>query len=507
MHNKKNQPWLSLACWAFLFTPALFEGVSAASVGLWLASAALFWMVSLWRPALLLAMVSLVLLGVVNTMHIGFFGNLADQMLLATALRTNWEESREFMGVLPPLWVALSLLWLVLAVLASKQLWKAVSQLQPRGALRKLAWGALVVWVVFAAFVLVKRYSFEEVTRKVKTLYPMHIVRAWTAQRQLSEALFYQPVLPAQAPAQTVDTVVVVLGESASAQRWSLLGYEAADTNAPLKNLQGLQAIRAMSHGLNTAATLPYLLTGMAADDSVQHKAPSYMDMAKQAGYKVFVISNSRYHSSQEDFYGVTLRRSADVFLKAGNGEWDEVLTPHLQSALADPAPRKLIVLHTYGSHFQVEERYPQDKAVFDDAYDNTLHYTSSLLAQWIADLDRSAGADRTAMLLYSSDHGVAMPPCADQYRTGSGLSSLQVPLLVWGNPRLRAQAPQLWPVFDEQERQTVHRSNASLAEIAAAATGYPQALQLPQDSPAKQLLYQGKSWSELQKLDACNLK
>lgn len=452
-------------------------------------------------------MLSLVVLGVVNTMHIGFFGNLADQMLLATALRTNWEESREFMGVLPPLWVALSLLWLVLAVLASRQVSKEVARLKPRSALRKLAWVALVVWAVFAAFVLAKGYSFEEVARKVKTLYPMHIVRAWTAQRQLSASLFYEPELPAQKTAEHVDTLVVVLGESASAQRWSLLGYEVADTNAPLKNLQGVQAVRVMSHGLNTAATLPYLLTGMAADDSVQRKAPSYLDMAKQAGYKVFVISNSRYHSAQEDFYGVTLRRAADVFLKAGNGEWDEVLTPHLQSALADPAPRKLIVLHTYGSHFQVEERYPHDKAVFDDAYDNTLHYTSSLLAQWIGDLDRSAKSDHTAMLLYSSDHGVAMPPCAEQYRTGSGLSSLQVPLLVWGNPRLRAQAPQLWPAFDEQERQTVQRSNASLAEIAAAAVGYPQSLQLPPNAVAKQLLYQGKSWPELQKLDACSLK
>lgn len=497
---------LVLVCWMWLLTPALFEVVSTRALALWCAAGFLFWPLTLCRPLLLLGMVCLCALGTINVLHIGFFGNLADQLFIATALRTNWQEAQEFSGILPAPWVMVALLWLLISVMACRVLWVDVKHAAPQA--RKLAWAGCLVWVVFLIFVVAKRYDTGEVARKLKTIYPMHIVRAWTAQQQLTEGLFYAPQLPsAEANAPQVDTLVVVIGESASAQRWSLLGYTGADTNKTLAQVAGLQVARAMAHGFNTAAALPYLLTGMTAQDSVARKAPSFLDIARQAGYKTFVVSNSRYHSSVEDFYGVTFRRAADVFLKAGNGEFDAVLTPHLQNAIADPAPRKLIVLHTYGSHFQVEERYPKESAYFQDAYDNSLRYSSDLLAQWIAMLDNAVAGGSTAMMLYSSDHGVAMPPCADQYRTGSGLSSLEVPLLAWGNAALRTQSPQLLPQFSQAQRAWPMLSNATVADFAVAALGYPEALKQIAPPEVRALTFQGRSWAELQNLDACTLQ
>lgn len=321
--TKKHLLWRGLLGWAFLFLPALLEGISAPAIGLWLASVFLFWAFMLWRPALVLALFFLLTIGTVNVVHIGFFGNLADQIFLATAQRTNWEETREFIGVLPWKWVTVAALWLVAGIFAAVQVWKLAPLLKRPSWPWKVALLGLTIWVVFTAFALAKRYSFEEVTRKLKTIYPMHIVRAWTAQQQLTEQLFYTPKLPsttAQAP--QVDTLVVVIGESASAERWSLLGYQQADTNGALAQMQNLQVVRAMAHGLNTAAALPYLLTGMSAQQSVEDLAPSFLDIAQHAGYKTFVLSNSRYHSSVEDFYGVTFRRAADSFVKVGNGDW-----------------------------------------------------------------------------------------------------------------------------------------------------------------------------------------
>lgn len=509
MSAKNSRAWLAFVCWMVLFTPALLEGFGVRTVALLIGAAFLFWPLTLWKPALALGMAGLLGLGVVNIVHVGFFGNLADQLLIATALRTNWEETREFMGVLPGPWVALAMVWLVVGGMACRHVWRlAAMPASTYPSLRKLAWAGVVVWCIFLVFVLVKRYDFNEVIRKLKTIYPMHIVRAWTAQQQMTDSLFYSPLLPEAAPQTAqVDTLVVVIGESASAQRWSLLGYQGADTNGALAQLSGVQVARAMAHGLNTAAALPYLLTGMAAQDSVAHRAPSFLDIARKAGYKTFVVSNSRYHSAVEDFYGVTFRRAADIFVKAGNGEWDEVLTPHLEAALQDPAPRKLVVLHTYGSHFQVEERYPVTAAHFPDAYDNSLRYSSDLLAQWIQAVERSAGMQKTALLLYSSDHGVAMPPCADHYRTGSGLSSLQVPLLTWSNAVLRTRLPQLVPEFAESERRHLSRSNAAVADISVAALGYPNALTALTGSPGRLLTFKDHDWPALQKLDACSLQ
>ena len=150
-----------------------------------------------------------------------------------------------------------------------------------------------------------------------------------------------------------------------------------------------------------------------------------------------------------------------------------------------------------------MQERYPRSAARFADVYDNSLRYTSDLLVQWIQRIEQSTTQQQTAMLIYSSDHGVAMPPCADHYRTGSGLSSLQVPLLVWSNQALSAQRAAL-PQFADHEREHLVRSNAEVADIAVAALGFPDALK---PSHRRELSFNGLGWTELQQRDACSLQ
>ena len=121
--------------------------------------------------------------------------------------------------------------------------------------------------------------------------------------------------------------------------------------------------------------------------------------------------------------------------------------------------------------------------------------------------VERGAGQGKTALLLYSSDHGVAMPTCADQYRTGCGLSSLQVPLLTWSNAALRERFPQLVPQFAKEEREQLVRSNAALADISVAALGFPGVLTAQAGPQGRQLAFHGHDWPVLQKLDACSLQ
>ena len=80
-------------------------------------------------------------------------------------------------------------------------------------------------------------------------------------------------------------------------------------------------------------------------------------------------------------------------------------------------------MLHCYGSHFNYIDRYPLEYARFTpdgpakathhyrdkqiNAYDNTIYYTSSLLARIIDRLDKYRG--NTAMI-YTSAHGITSP-------------------------------------------------------------------------------------------------
>jgi len=503
-----------LAAWLLFFIPSLLPGMSVASMAHLLLAAWCFSPLLLLRPMQPVVFGGLALLGCLNIVHARFFGALADEFFLATMLRTTPGETVEFLPTVPgSAWAAVAL-WLVACAWAGHTLWRTLPGLRGSSLLLRRVWqGAGLFWVLVLVYALVQQLNANTFMRKAKSLYPLHMVRAAMRQQEIANGLFQPPLLPA-APADSgaqVDTVVVVLGESATAQRWSLLGYPGADTNAPLANLPGMATTTVLAQGWNTAAALPFMLTGMSARESTARQAPSFIDLARHAGYKTFAFTNSRFFSAQEDFFSYALRRSSTVYQKVGNGDLDEVLTASLRDALADPAPRKLIVLHTYGSHPLPQERTPLGYRPLADAYDSSVRYSSGLLAQWIA-LLAAANADRSALLLYTSDHGVLLPPCADDYRHGAGLSSLEVPLLVWANAATRTQHPQVLPDFARQpqadgQAEAAEHTNALLAETAMRAVGYGALLAQPDWPSSANPGLDGRPWAELRQRDACTLQ
>lgn len=212
---------------------------------------------------------------------------------------------------------------------------------------KKILLGIGLLWTSFFAFGVTQQFTTTDYVQKLRHIYPMHMAKAAVRYGDLEKEVFYQPTLPALPGTAQVNTLVVVIGESASSHRWSLLGYQGDDTNQSLRQIAGLRTYKVMAHGLNTAKALPYILTGQSAIDSQKNASPSFLDLAQYAGYKTFVFSNSRFNDKSEDMYSQILRRSADVYAKVGNGAHDEVMTSWLEKALADEAPYKLVVLHT----------------------------------------------------------------------------------------------------------------------------------------------------------------
>lgn len=515
MHSIRAKTWFVIAAWVLFFTPSLLPGIDPKSVGQLLLAALCFSPLLLLRPVQPLILGGLAMVGCLNIVHASYFGALADEFFFATVLRTTAQESAEFLPTVPlNAWLG-CIAWLFACTVAGRYLWRNLPELYGQSRLLRRLWqGAAVFWVAVLLYTLVQQLNVHTFIRKTKSLYPLHLARAAMRQNDITEGLFQPPRLPATAAdtATQVDTIVVILGESATAQRWSLLGYQGAETNAPLAALPGKAATTVLAQGWNTAAALPYVLTGMSALESTERHAPSFIDLARHAGYKTFAFSNSRFFSAQEDFFSYALRRSSTVYQKVGNGDFDEVLTESLHNALADPAPRKLIVLHTYGSHIRPESRYPSDHEVFGDSYDNSIHYSSALLAQWIGLIDVASSDDRSALLLYTSDHGVLMPPCANGYRSGAGLSSFEVPMLVWANTATRVQHPQVLPDFArppqaDGQAEAAEHTNALLAETAMRAVGYGALLAQPDWPSSANPGLDGRPWAELRQRDACTLQ
>lgn len=488
--------------WISLFVPLILPGVTLKSLA-WMAISAFLFLPLLFRKNIFDAgMIVFALMGVMDIFHYYYFGNLVDEYFVATVFRTNKEEARDFLISLP--WPPLigSVFWMI----ALAVVWYFLRQkiFLEKKLRRILTYGimlALVAWVVICvAYVLAGQRQKPEVELKVSNIYPMHLVWAVVKQRRLSDAVLYAPMLPASSPGpKRVKTIVVVIGESASAQRWSLLGYGGADTNAGLRGVPGLRVVKTLARGVGTVAALPFILTGLSVEESVARRAPSFLDLAKKAGYKVFVLDNSRSFGGG-DFFGQILRRSTSSYKKVGNGNFDNVLTPGLEQAIKDPALYKLIVLHTFGSHEIVTDRYPKDYEKFDNSYDNSVLYTSDLLVHWINLLQRDGGGE--SLLLYTSDHGLSMPPCTVDYIHGRSMSSLEVPFVLWASRGVQEKFSDTIVNGDLNGL-----SNAVLGEKVVEALGYGELLKDQQWSGSKSATFDGHDWNHLRRMNACTLR
>lgn len=188
----------------------------------------------------------------------------------------------------------------------------------------------------------------------------------------------------------------------------SLYGYTRSTTpqvEAQRKQIKLFN--QAISGAPYTALSVPLSLT---ADSVLSHDIHNYPDniinMANQAGFQTFWLSSqSAFRQNGTAVTSIAMRAMETVYVRG----FDELLLPHLSQALQqNTQQKKLIVLHLNGSHEPACSAYPQSSAVFqpqddqDACYDNSIHYTDSLLGQVFELLK-----DRRASVMYFADHGL----------------------------------------------------------------------------------------------------
>lgn len=239
-----------------------------------------------------------------------------------------------------------------------------------------------------------------------------------------------------------IDTYVLIVGESVRVDNMSLYGYTRSTTpqvEAQRKQIKLFN--QAISGAPYTALSVPLSLT---ADSVLSHDIHNYPDniinMANQAGFQTFWLSSqSAFRQNGTAVTSIAMRAMETVYVRG----FDELLLPHLSQALQqNTQQKKLIVLHLNGSHEPACSAYPQSSAVFqpqddqDACYDNSIHYTDSLLGQVFELLK-----DRRASVMYFADHGLERDPTKKNvYFHGSREASQQayhVPMFIWYSPVL----------------------------------------------------------------------
>ncbi|TFW13678.1 sulfatase domain-containing protein [Massilia arenosa] len=282
------------------------------------------------------------------------------------------------------------------------------------------------------------------------------------------------------------EVVVLVIGESSRYDRWSLNGYE-RETNPLLKQQENLVVLPDVVTSVSaTRLSVPVIISRKPAMQSLKDgfTEKSFLTAYKEAGFKTFWLSN-QISFGQFDTPVSVFAKEADViqFLNLGGftnaSSFDSVLFDPLKIALNDPAPKKLIVLHSLGSHWNYSQRYPAefdkwkpslygvDKPVYTDlkikpqlnnSYDNAILYTDWFLSNVI---DTLKHANELSSLVYVSDHGQTLydNSCNLAFHGHNTQYEFHVPAFVWYSEQFKERYP------GKVEQLVMHRKSRLATE------------------------------------------
>ncbi|WP_448649131.1 phosphoethanolamine transferase [Pseudomonas corrugata] len=223
---------------------------------------------------------------------------------------------------------------------------------------------------------------------------------------------------------------VLVVGESARAENFGILGYN-RDTTPTLNHEAGLIAFTDVhSCGTETAVSVPCMFSNMGRKNYDASKAKheeGLLDVLQRAGLDVIWRDNQSGCKGTCD--RVTLQDVSnlkDPTLCANSECRDEILLQGLQHFIDTLDKDTVLVLHQMGSHGpEYFKRYPKEYEHFTpvcesnalnncsresivNGYDNTLVYTDHVLSTLIDLLRANQDKVDTAML-YLSDHGESL--------------------------------------------------------------------------------------------------
>ena len=433
-------------------------------------------------------------------------GVIAVDMFL-NLVTTNPGEAMELLDNLAPAVVGVFVVYLPLLILGGVNI-RRDSRLSVSFQQRVRHWamqiGAIGLFCLLASYLVVDDYRMRNQLYPVNICYNLYLAfeRNAASENYKEASRNFKFDARSEHSATAPEVYVMVVGETARAHNFSLYGYP-RNTNPLLSKTPGIKAFPNVTTQSNTThKSVPMLLSAASAEDFERlFHEKGILAAFKEAGFHTVFISNQLPNHSFIDFLGE--QADEHYFLKKedalqGN-HYDEDLLQKLDEILpkADASSsahyhyryRKLfVVLHSYGSHFNYQERYPRSFAYFKpdsrseakpenrrdllNAYDNTIRYTDYILHGIIERLQKWEGIQTktdgvycqpTSAMLYTSDHGenifdderclfLHAAPKASDYE-------LHVPFIIWTSEGFSKQYPDILKALGENRTKQVQSS------------------------------------------------
>jgi lipid A ethanolaminephosphotransferase len=359
---------------------------------------------------------------------------IIDSTMIQNAVMTDLRESTELLNL------KLVLYFLLLGAVPGVIIYRITI---PYGSLKsgvitKLKFVTVILLLITAVLLLFgKTYAAFFREHKQLRYYTNPVAYIYAADKYLKSVFASRnmPVEPIGLDASVphLDThrelTILVVGETARADRFSLNGY-ARETNPLLKKDNVISFTHMRSCGTSTAVSVPCMFSMYGRSDYDDEKAvttENLLDVLTHAGIHVL------WRDNNSDSKGVALRvQYEDYKSPQSNPDCDiECRDDGMLDGLQDYINAQkhsdiLIVLHQMGNHGPAYyKRYPESFEKFtpacktnqleecseeeiNNAYDNAILYTDYFLDKVISLLKQNSKEFETA-LVYMSDHGESL--------------------------------------------------------------------------------------------------
>ncbi len=389
----------------------------------------------------------LVLFFIVNSISVYFintYGVILDESMIGNVLNTKFEESSSFVSV--KLFVYLIFFGIIPSIYIVRAKIIAVPW-------KKFLKTISLTLLFLLTIIFANASNWLWIDKNSKTLgglampwsYSVNISLFYVHQYKKNEKEIILPNATIKDNQKSV--VVLVIGESARSQNFSLYGYD-KNTNPLLSKIPNVAHLNATSCATYTTAGVKGILSHSDSGD-LYEILPNYLFRNK-----VEVVWRSNNWGEPP----IHIKNFQDRAFLAPNckGEgcnYDELLISGLKEQIQSSTKNKvLIVLHTSTSHGpSYSKKYPPQFETFKpvcnsvelgncsqaeliNAYDNTIVYTDYILSKIIGDLKELKEYKST--MIFVSDHGESLGE-KNLYMHGLPLSiapkeQYEIPFIVW---------------------------------------------------------------------------
>lgn len=263
------------------------------------------------------------------------------------------------------------------------------------------------------------------------------------------------------------EIYVLMIGETLRADNLSVYGYE-RNTTPNLAQMDSSTVVfrDAFTMSNTTHKSVPMLLSPIASEafDSIYYRK-GIITAFKEAGFSTAFYSNQRRNHSFIDFFGceaddvLFLKDSVSVTANINDFQLVNLFKKRIESYTGG---KLLIVLHCYGSHFNYQDRYLTNRAVFKpdyipsadkkyrdrliNSYDNTVVQADEFFNR-VATVLEQTGVN--SAIVFTSDHGEDIfDDERGRFLHASPLPTyyqVRVPLIVWTSKSYRETYKDIW--------------------------------------------------------------